>query len=635
MRADHDGGDPQPPGPAGRPGRRLRVAALALLATALAPRPADAFLLVSKAKGAAADRFTVVALREGTQTVLTIEPHVRGPAGEVALIVPVPASFAEGSSLGLHAAAPLARVTAPRVVEYWELDPCELHDSLPSDGTLDTTAAAELSPPPPSSSAGGGTASPTYAVEMSTAKTGAELVASLKHDGYAFPDRIEAALDAYLKAGMKLAVARLDTTKLPPSADAGALPALQIHGTSNAFTLPTRLLAAGPGRRELSLYVLAPGVRFEASEQPNVAVPTNLDVTDGVRATPSAFYEALLDRTFEKSPGALVTEYAWRASGCELCAGPLAPHDLAALGGDLLPSAASGKQLEVLVDAATVAARPDGPPEVRAALTSCYATALAGQKRLAGDVSLAVEVGGDGSLTSVTPAGSADASLVKCATDAARAGKGWKAGTKGPVTVKFSPVSRAYFSDLVLTALRARYDAGADRDLSLTPARAIEGGREMGAEGTAEKNVHAAPAGNNFQARYAVRHPFVGAIKCDTPTRGNWGGPPKDTARTPPVAVKADGGVRLEAWIQGDLPDFSAFAVHFGPAVATGDPQRVPQPPPGPVPSAAPSPASAPPPASGCGACAVSATGGELPWGSLLAFAALALRRRRQRPPSR
>ena len=30
---------------------------------------------------------------------------------------------------------------------------------------------------------------------------------------------------------------------------------------------------------------------------------------------------------------------------------------------------------------------------------------------------------------------------------------------------------------------------------------------------------------NNFQGRYAIRHPWVGPIDCENPQRGRWGGP--------------------------------------------------------------------------------------------------------------
>jgi hypothetical protein len=608
---------------------RWSLACLPLLSV-LAPRTAAGYLLVSKGGKAAADRMTVVAVREGDHTVISIQAQVRGPAGVVALIAPVHTPVGAPRSSKPGVIAPLERVSGPRLVEYWEMDPCELHD-LPatSDGTV--SPSEEVASGPQSAS---GAEPDDLAAEISPAASGAELLASLKRDGFAVPDKAEGILDGYLQAGMKIAVARVDTAKLPRSGDVVALPVLRVHARSPALTLPTRLFAAGSTRRELSIYVLAPGDRFEAQGQPNLAVPTNLDVADGVRGKVAPFYRALVDRAFEKNPGALLTEYAWRASSCELCSGPLTAAELDSLGDSALPSATEGKRHEVIVDAASVSARPDGPDEVRAALSACYGKALASKPDLTGTVSLAVEVGADGSVTSSSATGSADEALSKCAADATKASRQWKAGARGTVTVKFAPLSRAYFAGLVLTALRARYDAVPDRDLTLVPARAIEGGREMSAEGSALKRVYPAAAGNDFHARYVIRHPFTGPIKCASPERGVWGGPPKDWVRPPVGAADArasDGGraegrpqapaARLESWVQGDLPDLAAFGIKFGPPAATAAPASAAAPSPAPSSPASPAEPGPAPARSGCGSCAVG-LGSE---GTSWSFVALAV----------
>ena len=54
-----------------------------------------------------------------------------------------------------------------------------------------------------------------------------------------------------------------------------------------------------------------------------------------------AFYAALFDRTLERNPGAVVTEYAWQATNCDPCPGPVISHnDLMTLGGDVLEGGA-------------------------------------------------------------------------------------------------------------------------------------------------------------------------------------------------------------------------------------------------------------------------------------------------------
>src|SRR5204863_6197181 len=89
------------------------------------------------------------------------------------------------------------------------------------------------------------------------------------------------------------------------------------------------------------VHVLAPNQRYVVASYPSVTIPTNLDVAEAARGNFPAFYAALLDRTLEKTPGAIVTEYAWPSSSCDPCPGGvsgLSGNDLATLGADVLPS---------------------------------------------------------------------------------------------------------------------------------------------------------------------------------------------------------------------------------------------------------------------------------------------------------
>lgn len=85
----------------------------------------------------------------------------------------------------------------------------------------------------------------------------------------------------------------------------------------------------------------------------------------------------------------------------------------------------------------------------------------------------------------------------------------------------------------VLTRLHARYTRDAlGQDLVFKEAPAIAGGREQRVNGIqSELELGARPSSvNNFQARYAIRHPWKGPITCKEPQRGYWGGPPADDA---------------------------------------------------------------------------------------------------------
>jgi hypothetical protein len=113
-----------------------------------------------------------------------------------------------------------------------------------------------------------------------------------------------------------------------------------------------------------------------------------------------------------------------------------------------------------------------------------------------------------------------------------------------------------------VTRLHTRYNrATLTEDLVFREAPAVVGGREMVTDARGRLEQGARPAewgGNNFQARYAIRHPWTGAVRCAHPIRGRWGGPPGGAA--PPATAARDlaevprGRVRLAQAIRSPIP---------------------------------------------------------------------------------
>jgi MYXO-CTERM domain-containing protein len=95
----------------------------------------------------------------------------------------------------------------------------------------------------------------------------------------------------------------------------------------------------------------------------NVTIPTNLDVKEEARERFGEFYAALFDRTIEKNPGAVVTEYAWDASSCDPCPTPaLEPNELVTLGADVLHAAPVAKGKVGAAGRKMPAPPPPSPP---------------------------------------------------------------------------------------------------------------------------------------------------------------------------------------------------------------------------------------------------------------------------------
>ena len=336
---------------------RLRLlpilAALALVAWV---RPARAFcgFYVSGADAPLANDATLVVLmREGTRTVLSMRNTYAGPPQDFAMVVPVPVVLHKENVkvLPRDIFDKVDRLTAPRLVEYWEQDPCRVP---PVYAPAPMMAGA---PPPPAAVEEESAvrhrvkiearfAIGEYEVVVLSAQDSSGLDAWLHDNHYKIPDGAEPYLRPYVQMGMKFFVAKVDVAKVKfervgNGSEHAVLSPLRFHFDADDFFLPVRLgLINSQGKQDLIAIVLAKGQRYEVANYDNVAIPTNLDVSDKTRSRFGTFYASLFDRVVERHPRAVVTEYSWDASSCDPCPiPPLEDADVATLGGDALPSA--------------------------------------------------------------------------------------------------------------------------------------------------------------------------------------------------------------------------------------------------------------------------------------------------------
>src|SRR3954464_12304977 len=68
----------------------------------------------------------VALMREGTRTVLSMQNNYQGPPSDFAMVVPVPVVLQQENvkTLPRDIFDRLDKLGAPRLVEYWEEDPC-------------------------------------------------------------------------------------------------------------------------------------------------------------------------------------------------------------------------------------------------------------------------------------------------------------------------------------------------------------------------------------------------------------------------------------------------------------------------------------------------------------------------------
>ncbi|MEZ4364261.1 MAG: DUF2330 domain-containing protein [Kofleriaceae bacterium] len=327
------------------------MAASALGALLGAAERADAFCGFYVG-GATSEMFNnatqVVLMRQGTTTVLSMQNNYQGPPEGFALVVPVPVVInkEQVKTLPRELFSKVDTLGAPRLVEYWEQDPCRQLYPMEDVEMVRVTESVEEEPADESSDeeeyhvkVEARFSVEEYDVVVLSATESTGLDRWLRDNRYQIPKGAEPLLRPYIAAGTKFFVAKVDPKKVTFENGMATLSPLRFQYDSPEFALPIRLgMANSSGTQDLIVNILAPQ-RYEVANYPNVAIPTNLIVRDPVRTRFAEFYAALFDETLKKAPGAVVTEYAWDSGSCDPCPGPtLAPDDLATLGADVIAS---------------------------------------------------------------------------------------------------------------------------------------------------------------------------------------------------------------------------------------------------------------------------------------------------------
>jgi hypothetical protein len=296
----------------------------------------------------------VVMMREGTRTVLSMQNNYQGPPENFAMVVPVPIVLREENvkTLPEDVFDRVDKLAAPRLVEYWEQDPCYEPPAYDEEDKMAYPSSAAVQE---SGAAPGGYGVKIeakftvgeYEIVVLSAQDATGLESWLVDNKYSIPSGAAPLLRPYVQGGMKFFVARVNIKKVRFEKGMAKLSPLRFHYDSESFSLPIRLgLINSSGTQDLIVHILARGKRYEAANYKNVTIPTNLDVAEEARSQFGAFYAALFDRTLEKNPGAVVTEYSWGAESCDPCpSSPLDGNDFATLGGDVI-TPASGDQYD-------------------------------------------------------------------------------------------------------------------------------------------------------------------------------------------------------------------------------------------------------------------------------------------------
>ena len=313
--------------------------------TIFMPVQAHAFcgFYVAKADG---DLFNeaskVVMSRHEDRTVMTMANDFKGETEDFAIVIPVP-TVVKKSQVNVGDAKIIDHLdayTAPRLVEYFDGNPCQqmyrkemmmsaAPQAVMADGAGARQRAKSLGVTIEESYTVG-----EYDILILSAKQSDGLFKWLNSEGYKLPKGANKILKSYIKQDMKFFVAKVNLDEFESSGYTYLRP-LQVAYESEKFMLPIRLgTLNSKGSQDLLLFTLTKGGRVEPTNYRTTKIPTGDDIPLFVADEFGEFYKAMFAHQVDKeNMKTVMLEYAWDMAWCDPCAAdPIPNADLRKLG---------------------------------------------------------------------------------------------------------------------------------------------------------------------------------------------------------------------------------------------------------------------------------------------------------------
>ena len=282
----------------------------------------------------------VVLTRKGDKTVLTMVNDFEGDAKDFAVVIPVPTFLEKGQiHVGNQATVEhLDAYSAPRLVEYWDSDPCMTIYPSAAVRSMKTADSSTVTKAERAQALGVKIEAEysvgEYDIVILSGEQSAGLETWLTEGGYKIPAGAADVLEGYIKQKMHFFVAKVN---LEAKAKAGFnfLRPIQVAYESPKFMLPIRLgMLNADGPQELFVFALTESGRIETTNYRTTKLPTGMDVPLYVKDTFGDFYKAMFNRQVEeKKMTTVFEEYAWDMGWCDPCAAePLTNEELKGLG---------------------------------------------------------------------------------------------------------------------------------------------------------------------------------------------------------------------------------------------------------------------------------------------------------------
>lgn len=320
---------------------KIRTAVLLVLVASL-PSNLFAFcgFFVGKADTSLYNKSSKVILtHHENRNVLSMMNDYDGDLTEFALVVPVPEILKEGQ---IHIGERkifehIDAFSAPRLVEYFDSDPCSPVPRMEMLAMSDAGSGAGASRRLKKSYGVQVEAEYTigeYDIVILSAKESEGLEDWLIDNQYNIPRGAREALRPYILQGMKFFVAKVNL-KEKERTGLNYLRPLQIAFSSEKFMLPIRLgLINANGPQELMVFLITKQGRVETTNYRTQKIPSDVDVPIYIKEEFGAFYKAMFDEQVRRAGMSTVfLEYFWNMGWCDPCAAdPLSTEELRELG---------------------------------------------------------------------------------------------------------------------------------------------------------------------------------------------------------------------------------------------------------------------------------------------------------------
>jgi hypothetical protein len=280
----------------------------------------------------------VVIARDGNKTVLTMANDYQGEIKDFAIVVPVPTVLKKEQ---VKVAKPniverLDAFSAPRLVEYFDPDPCIDYDLVPRPVPMPASRAENQESSAKVRDRNLGVTIEArfnvgeYDILILSAKESGGLETWLKRNGYKIPRGASSLLKPYIRQNMKFFVAKVNLDKFETSGYQNLRP-LQIAYESPKFMLPIRLgMINATSEQDLIAYILSPKGQAEVTNYRTVKVASDTNVPIFVKQEFGDFYKSMFKTSYLKEDRKVAfLEYAWDMSSCDPCsAEPLNNEEL-------------------------------------------------------------------------------------------------------------------------------------------------------------------------------------------------------------------------------------------------------------------------------------------------------------------